>query len=300
MERFQLKQFAQSASNNGIFGSYQTDNPQTSSDVDAIPLGSLPLNAQFACTTGGAISVQPNTINTIITPVSGWDSVSNPYAGVTGYATETDNEFRQRMTANWLNIRGKAMLGSIVDNIAQLDGVMAVEGRENPRNLSKTIDGLTMEPHSICICVLGGDSQAIAKALDNTKTLGCYTSDGGQTGAVVSYYDPTVDYTFSYNIVRAQPHPVSVQILYADNPQTPSDIVEKITGQINLWISENPFKPGEPISGSILSQAFVGFPYADILSLEVGDGETPSSYTNYIQVPLYEYITVSNISVEEV
>ncbi len=255
------------------------------------------INAQFASTTSGAIQVLPGTVTTIVTNISGWDTVTNNYAGATGYATETDNEFKQRITANWLNIRAIGLLGAIVDNIAQLDGVLSVVGRENAKSITQVVDGVTMERNSIYLCVLGGNGNDIATCLGRVKTLGAGTV--GDT--VVGYYDPNADYTFYYKIRRPDVVDLSVQINYERNLYTPADITDKIKNQLLSYIAENGFKIGQTISGNMLAQAFDDFPYMDLLSVKVNvSGET--GYLDYLSLSIEQVAALSadNIATNEV
>lgn len=255
------------------------------------------INAQFASTTSGAIQVLPGTVTTIVTNISGWDTVTNNYAGATGYATETDNAFKQRITANWLNIRAIGLLGAIVDNIAQLDGVLSVVGRENAKSITQVVDGVTMERNSIYLCVLGGNGNDIATCLGRVKTLGAGTV--GDT--VVGYYDPNADYTFYYKIRRPDVVDLSVQINYERNLYTPADITDKIKNQLLSYIAENGFKIGQTISGNMLAQAFDDFPYMDLLSVKVNvSGET--GYLDYLSLSIEQVAALSadNIATNEV
>ena len=255
------------------------------------------INAQFACTTDGAIQVLPQTVKTIVTVISGWDCVVNNYQGATGYATETDNEFKQRIMANWLNIRAIGLLGAIVDNIAALDGVLSVVGRENATSTTKVVDGLEMERNSIYLCVLGGNNNDIANCIGRVKTLGAGTV--GDT--VVRYYDPNADYTFYYKIRRPDVVGLIVQVNYERNLYTPADVVAKIKSQLLSYIAQNGFKIGQTISGNMLAQAFDDFPYINLLSVKVNvSGQ--SSYLDYISTSIQQVASLSqeNITVNEV
>ena len=86
------------------------------------------ITVQFQAKDIGAINCAAGTLTTIVTPVTGWDSVNNELGGIVGALEENDNIFRQRITANWLNIRAKTILGALIDNVAQLADVVSVLG----------------------------------------------------------------------------------------------------------------------------------------------------------------------------
>lgn len=255
------------------------------------------INAQFACTTKGAIQVLPQTVTTIVTVITGWDSVTNNYQGSTGYATETDNELKQRMTANWLNIRAIGLLGAIIDNVAQLDGVLSVVGRENDKSITRVVDGVSMDRNSIYLCVLGGNGNDIAECIGRVKTLGAATI--GDT--VIDYYDQNAENTFYYKIRRPDVINLGVQVNYKNNLYTPADINEKIKEQLLSYVSENGFKIGQTISGNMLAQAFDNFPYINLLSVKVNvSGQ--STFEDYITTTIQQVASLSsgNITVNEV
>ena len=250
--------------------------------------------ALFQCESIGSIPCYANTLNQIIDVKDGWDSVNNVSDGIIGYEGENDNEFRQRITANWLNIRSVSLLGSVIDNIAQLDGVVSVVGRENKDSIQKNIDGIEMPPHSIFLSVLGGNSEQIAKVITERKTIGCNTFGNTQ----IFYYDTNVDYQYSYKIYRPEFIDLSIKIQYEKNFFTPVDIENKIKKLIMEYVKNNPFKNGQTVSGHKLSEALSDFELISLLSIKVSkDG---SDYFEYIPFPLTQVATLSvnNITVE--
>lgn len=263
--------------------------------LDTVRIGSSGFTiGQCACTETGAITCIAGSLNRIITPIEGLDSVNNPADGIVGFDRESDALFRKRITANWLNIRGISVLGSIIDAIAQVDGVISVVGRENYLDQTRIVDGVSMGPHSIYIDVLGGTGSDIAKVLTQKKTLGAAT-----VGSVEAIYsDPDVNYPYSYNIARPAEVNIHCQIKYSENFYTPADVVDKIKDRVMAYIAENPFMIGEKISGYEISQALDGFEYAEILSVKVSliNGD----FTDYIETNIQQVgvLQRANINVE--
>ena len=255
------------------------------------------VTAEFQCTESGNNPCLSGTLNTIVTIVSGWDSITNPSDGIQGYQTENDNEFRSRITANWLNIRARSILGAIVDNVAALPDVISVIGRENPGNTEKTIDGITLKPHSVYLCVLGGAGSDIAKVLAEQKTLGA----GVNGDTTITYYDPEVDYNYDYLIQRPNFVDIDVQVQYAANSYTPADVNSQIITTLINWVAENPFKIKQTVAGNELAKAFNGFNQITLLSVKIRihGAESWSDYVamNISQVPV---LSKSNIVVEAI
>lgn len=253
------------------------------------------INGQFQGTKAGAIPCLAGSLTTIVSVVQGWDSVSNASDGVVGWETENDNVFRQRITANWLNIRATSILGAIIDNIAQLDGVISVVGRENDTKVEQTIDGVLMKPNSIFLSVLGGMDSDIAKVLTVKKTLGAATNGNTQ----VTIYDTAVEFPYTYNIFRPNVQDIKVQIEYSANYDTPADVETKIVNTIMSYIAKNPFMIGQAISGNDLSMALTGFPFADILSVKVAKA-SDADYSDYITTTIEQIAVLSQANVNVV
>ena len=263
-------------------------------DTVTIPVSGSVM-AQFQCTEPGNIPCPAGTLTSIITTISGWDTITNANDGVVGVENETDNAFRDRITANYLNKRARSILGAIVDNIAALPDVISVVGYENPTANTEVHDGITMTPHSICVSVFGGSGPEIARVLGEQKTLGA-TTIGNTT---VSYMDGLVNYQYDYKIYRPTELPIYVDIEYAPNSYTGASTVSDITGLITEYIANNPLKIGQTITGNYISMALNGYNKVDVLAVKVStDGETWEDYVvaNMTQIPT---ISSANITVTE-
>lgn len=249
-------------------------------------------NIQFQCTVPGNIECPAGALNTIVTPVSGWDSVSNTYDGVPGYDTESDNIFRERITANMLQKRARSALGAIVDNVAAISNVVSVVGRENVADTTATIDGIEMAPHSIYLAILGGEDKTIARVIAQQKTLGAATN--GNT--TVSYLDNDIGYTYQYLIQRPAQVELRVLVTYANTLYTPVDAQSRMVALIMEYVAANPFKIGQTITGTDLANALKTYDVIDLLSVEVAINS--SRYTPYVRTALNEIagLTAANIT----
>lgn len=266
-------------------------------DTITIPVGGT-INAQFQAIDKGAISCEAGTLTEIISTQTGWDTITNSTGGIVGYAEETDNQFRARITANWLNIRAKGELGAIMDNLAQLDGVLSVLVKENPTNVSTTIDGITLVSHSIYISIVGGNSSEIAKVIYYNKASGSATN-----GDTTCTYRDDNGINNSYLIKRAESYPFNVKIRYSRNTYATADIEEKLSNLLNQYIIDNPFKIGQIVSGADLASAFADFGDATIVSIKFYFTDSPSTELDYInatiaQIPQLEDETYIDIEEE--
>lgn len=120
----------------------------------------------------GAIVVLPGTFTQIVTPISGWDSVTNEVAGIQGRDLETDVELRLRR-AQSLKIVGAGSAEAIRSRILQqVQDVTAAFVYENRTN---TTDASSRPPHSFEAVVIGGSDTDIANKIWEVKPAGIET-----------------------------------------------------------------------------------------------------------------------------
>lgn len=152
------------------------------------------------CATLGAVRAPKNTITTIVTPVLGWQSVTNDSAAVKGNAYVSDEKLRKKQQEVTEGPK-TGTLSSIISGILKADdtdSIKRIRGFENP--LDKT-DSDGLPPHSFAIVVEGGNKVKIATEIARRKTIGTTTvgtttvvvpDDSPYTGSVtVNYYAMT-------------------------------------------------------------------------------------------------------------
>lgn len=254
------------------------------------------VTAEFQCTINGPIECPARTLTGIITTISGWDSVSNATDGIVGYNTESDNAFRDRITANYLNKRARAILGAIVDNVAAINDVISVVGGENQTGETAIVNGIEMPPHSIYLTVLGGSDATIAQVIAEQKTMGAETV--GNT--TVAYTDPRINYQYRYKIFRPEVVPIYVQVQYTPNAYTPANADTQIIGLISEYVTEEPFKIGQMVSGNKLALALAEYNKVDLLAIKVStDNSTWQDYITINQTQVAVLDTNSTSTIEE-
>lgn len=163
----------------------------------------------FSAVDVGELDVRPETVTRIITTVPGWDSVTNRTAGIQGRLRESDAEFRVR-AAESVAYNSHGTVDAIRAAVAALDGVIDVEVLENATNAAVTQWGISIPAHSVAVCVEGGESADLAKAIYEKKSSGCGTS--GNT--TVTYQIPQ-GATYSYSILRPTATTLSVKVIFA-------------------------------------------------------------------------------------
>ena len=138
--------------------------PNSFTSLDVISYANA---GEYSCDSDGSFPAPIGTLDTIVTPISGWSSVSNPYAGVTGREVETDTEFRIRQN-QYFNV-GKAtdaaIQGALMNNVTGIISASVYSNRED-----YAVDG--QEPHSTECVVEGGADADVAQQILDTIAAG--------------------------------------------------------------------------------------------------------------------------------
>lgn len=198
-------------------------------DVTIPPEGEIEVTA--TCTVTGSTQAEIGTLTEILTPIPGWQTVTNPSAASIGLPVETDAALRRRQTQSVANPSQTVVLG-ITGAIENILGVSRVMIYENPHSTSD-INGLP--PYSMAIVVQGGDIQAVADAIALRKTPGSPTY--GTTSVMVfdSRGVPSVVNFFELTLV-----PISVAITITALPGFTANIEAALATQVIAFLSTLP------------------------------------------------------------
>ena len=125
------------------------------------------------CTVHGRITAPANTLTNIITPTSGWASVTNPEPAIAGQAVETQEQLRARQTISTAR-PSRTVIEGLIGGLAEIPDVTRHRVYENDTNVFGFF-GVPIPGHSICAVVEGGVDEAIAQEIHLRKTPGCGT-----------------------------------------------------------------------------------------------------------------------------
>jgi len=189
------------------------------------------------------------TLNVRVTPVNGWDGVTNTSDADLGRNAETDAAYRARHR-DQLQSKGSASVQAIRDAVAQVDGVTFVAVRENSTDL---VDAEGLPPHSIRVTVLGGDPAEIAAVIYKKKAAGIQTYgasseivDDGEGNLITIYYQrPTNLYMwFEIDVQAGEKYPSS------GDPLATIAAAVALWGDLNISIGDDVerFALGTPIN----------------------------------------------------
>jgi uncharacterized phage protein gp47/JayE len=121
------------------------------------------------CETAGAQTAGVGQLTAIVTPIAGWQGVTNSTAATLGREQESDTAFRLRR-ANSVSIRGSNQIDNMYSAVANIEGVTNVKIYENDTG---SADSNGLPANSISVVVNGGTSADIAAAIYSKKNPGC-------------------------------------------------------------------------------------------------------------------------------
>ena len=258
----------------------------------------------FRCTSEGLISAAAGTLTRIMTVVAGWDTATNEHAAVVGTLEENRGQFELRRYASVaLNSRGTA--ASVYARIMQLDDVIGCVVRENKANQPKVIDGVTLSPHSVYVCVLGGNDGAIATAMYRTVSAGCDTN--GTTDYLVE--DDTTGIKEMIHFQRPTDADITIRLKFPDAAGFSADDLAAIRQAVfNNFYGEDPTE----VDGSIMARPLMGDTiyaprfaisvqnagYTDLLDVDIAKTGGAWSDALYVKIDENPVLSLADIVIE--
>lgn len=207
------------------------------------------------CTTPGNVTAEPNTITIKSTPVSGWATVTNPVAAVPGNPVESDSQARARQAVS-VALPALTPIAATIAAVLAVSGVTAVApGLPTPGGPGTSIENPTGAPdywgnpaHSISMVVIGGSDAAVALAIYQKKTIGCFTN--GTTPVIVT--DPITGVNNTISFYRPTYVSIFVAVVLHGYNSTPTSAQQAAvqTASVNYL---NAATIGETISIAALS-----------------------------------------------
>ena len=253
-------------------------------------------NIYVRCTETGAVEVAPNTVTQIVTTVPGWDSVTNPSAGITGRDEESQAAFENRRAGS-VGKNSHGAVASIYGTIADLNNVVAVLVLENTTNADKTIKGVTLAGHSVYISVYGGDNTDIARAIYNKIDGGV-----GTQGNTMLTYNPASDNIadqpdalYTYYIERPDTVETAVKVTVSDDETTglTNAIKEAVVENFNGNSSFRRVKMGDTLYASRFYADVIKAGVTMLENIEIKYPSATGSYADSIDIPASESPTIS-------
>jgi len=234
----------------------------------------------------GVIEQPANTIDTILTPMLGWDSVINPVAASPGEDRETDEELRLRFRNGKFD-RATNTYDAIYSALINLDNVTEVTIYEND---TSTVDGNGVPAHSFLPIVSGGLSQDIGNAIWENKPTG-----------ILSYGNTSVNVTDiqggTHVVSFSRPNPVVIYISMdiTTDVNFPANGNDAIRSAILSYFSAN-FGTGDDVIYSRLYTPINSVAGHEVNSLFIGTSPSPTGVVNVV-IPFDSIASISSINI---
>ena len=240
-----------------------------------------------SCTELGALPQDADTIQTIQSPLVGWDNVTNPFAAIVGADIETDAALRLRyLKAKFRD--GMNTYEAIYAAILVLDGVQQIVIYENETDAD--FINPPVPKKSFYPIILGGVDDEIAQAIWNNKPAGILSY--GTTSVTVN---DSQGLPHNISFERPAAIPIYISMTLVKDNTFPSDGVQQIQDSLLTYIST--LRIGEDVLYSRLytpiNGATGGF---YITSLTIGTSPAPSGTSNII-VPFNNIANLSRSNV---
>lgn len=155
----------------------------------------------------GPIAAPAGELDTIVSGVLGWETITNPAPAVLGLARESDLAARARRR-NTLALQGTSLAEAILSNVWNVPGVTSALLRENFTNAPVVIEGTNLAPNSIFVCVDGGADADVGAAIFAKKSLGCNWNGG----TVVDVTEPASGQVYPVRFQRPELVPIYMKV----------------------------------------------------------------------------------------
>lgn len=215
----------------------------------------------------GPLPAAAGTLIEIVTPVSGWSSVTNLADAELGRNIETDAALRARREA-LLRSQGKATVDAIRADVLAVDGVTATRVFENATD---TTDGDGVPAHAFEVLVRGGDDDAIAQAIWDSKPAGIL-AHGSASGTAVDAEGSEHVVDFS----RPTEVPIYVSVLLLkDDAVWGATSADLVTDALLAYGAT--FATGDDvIASALLARVFAVPGVIDVTAVRIGTAPAPA------------------------
>jgi hypothetical protein len=184
----------------------------------------------FICSKTGAVELGTGQLTNIVasstTGVNGWETITNTAPATVGSTLESDASLKARLLASIFS--GSALFGNYASACYAVENVKDVYAYDNPNDYELVLDNITIPPHSIYVCVNGGNSEDVAYALYEVKSAGC----GWCGNTTVTVTDKTYNSTSSVTFQTAEQVPFKITVNATSNNNSSANLGELITNTV--------------------------------------------------------------------
>lgn len=244
----------------------------------------------FTAQESGPVPAEAGSLNQIYKAIPGWDSCTNPEAGIIGRPVESRAEYQQRLIRSVAK-NATGSVSAIYANVAALEGVSSCGVWENVGSTYKLIGNVRLNPHSIYVSVVGGDDQEIAQQIYNRKSAGCDMN--GNTEVPIEDIPSGAIYNIYFERAEAVAIKVQVTVTTASMISVTTDqIIDAIYNNFND--GSNPVNIGDPVYASRFYCSLSPFG-VDVVSIEVG--AVGGAFANLVTTEINQIATLDRANI---
>lgn len=263
---------------------FQTVNFTTTANLGIVKVRTV---GEVVAVESGPLSQPANTIDNILTPMLGWDSVYNPVAAVSGEDRETDEQLRLRFRNGKFD-RATNTYDAIYSALINTDNVSEVTIYENDTSV---VDSNGVPAHSFLPIVVGGLSQDIGNAIWQNKPIGIL-SYGNTSVNVTDVQGGTHIVSFS----RPNALVIYISIDITTDVNFPANGNDAIRSAIIQYFADN-LGTGDDVIYSRLYTPINSIPGHEVVSLKIGTTPSPIGTSNIV-VAFDQIASISAINIE--
>lgn len=210
----------------------------------------------FACLQTGPIALPANTLTNIFQAIPGWDTITNPDAGVLGNDVESRAEFEARRAAS-VAINARGTIPAIRGSVLAVANVLDAYVTENDTASPVSIGPVTLAPNSLYVCVAGGAPEDVARAIWRKKPPGC-AYNGGTTEIIKDdqsgYTPPYPSYSVTFQTAEALT--IAFAVTLANSPLVPTDAAAQIQAAIIAAFAGDDGGPRAQIGSTVYASRY--------------------------------------------
>lgn len=224
----------------------------------------------FICSKTGAVELGTGELTNIVasstTGLNGWETITNTAPAEVGSEKESDTSLKTKLLNSIFN--GTALFGNYASACYRVQGVSDVYAYDNPNGYELVLDNITIPPHSVYVCVDGGNSYDVAYALYGVKSAGC----GWCGNTTITVTDETYNSASSvtYQVPEQVPLKISVNATSLNNSS--SNLQELISDTIINYFAND--YQSNSISKVGIRSLLSPFVIATVLNSQISDIQT--------------------------
>lgn len=247
-------------------------------DESVIIGGGGTVSALFVATETGPLPGAAGTVDDIVTPVTGWDSVTNPTDATLGDDIETDTEAKLRR-ADSLSIGGGNSTSALRAALMGLSGISAAVVLDNKKDYPVTNNGVYLLPHSVAVIIYPNslttaEKQSVADTIYRFMPVGIQLNGEDEEISVIKANGQAELIVFNY----AGETEITVSVaISAETGYTEADFYTTVQGIVEDYFdSLSVGQPARRLAINKLIAEVVGIASSDILLDGIAADAVPS------------------------